>query len=129
VWTGFESRTGSMSKRNAWFFHHLAKCTDMLLYLCSDFDFGIKCCLSMIQLNGKIQTNFARVIYNLNGCFCLSHLQVEFYTACCSVSWSVCEIMLIIEWKVYTFKVHVFPGRNTNFSGPLNLVWNCNKLV
>jgi hypothetical protein len=69
---GFKSGMGNLLKRNAWFFHHLAECTDML-YLCSDFDFKVKYNSLMIQLNGKIQTNFARVIYDLNGCFLLSH--------------------------------------------------------
>ena len=73
VWTGFESGTGNLLKRNVWFFHHLAKCTDMLLYVFFDFGFKIKYSLLMIQLNSKIQTNFSRVIYNLNGCFLLSH--------------------------------------------------------
>ena len=73
VWKGFESGTGNLSKRDVWFFHHFAKCTDMLFCVCSDFDSKSKYDLLMIQLNGKIRTNFARVIYHLNGCFLLSH--------------------------------------------------------
>jgi hypothetical protein len=38
-------------------------------------------------------------------------------------------IILIIEWKVHTFKIRMFPGMNTDVAGPLSLVWNCNKLV
>jgi len=72
VWTGFELGTGNLLKRNLWFFHHITKCTDML-YVWSDFGYKINYGLLLIQLNGKIQTNFARVIYSLNGRFLLSH--------------------------------------------------------
>ena len=72
LWTNFESGTENLLKAIVWFFHHLAKCTDMLLYVCSAFDFNVKYCLLMIQLNGKIQMNFARIIYLLNGVCILS---------------------------------------------------------
>jgi hypothetical protein len=104
--------------------------TDVLLHVCSDFDVNIKYCLLTIQLSGKVQTNFCKS-YLPSECLFLIESPAGriFVLPSVQLFSSVHTTMLIVEWKVYTFKIHMFPSMNTNFAGPLSLVWNCNRLV